>query len=222
MMMKIKRSLPMKTYTKLTLLAVILFTQGAWAKTEISEALQQIKTNEDNAKGNKKQYQENESIASKNIVEVTAAIKALREQKSQLITNTQNLDRNRAILEKMQQKLQEYTQGETQALKKEDAQIAQLKTTLSKLETNKKQHEENLATYQQKINDVNTEKADWDSQKQATVQIAKDLDSKEAKALSEREKWIAKRKGYHDEAVKWDKESEIAEQHRVKFDKLKD
>ena len=212
----------MKTYTMLTLLAVFLFTQGAWAKTDVNDALQQIKTNEDNAKGNKKQYQENESIASKNIVEVTAAIKALREQKTQLTANTLNLDKNRAILEKMQQKLQEYTQGETQDLKKEDAQITQLKATLTKLEANKKQHEENLATYQQKINDVNTEKADWDSQKQGIVQIAKDLDSKEAKALTEREKWIAKRKGYHEESAKWEKESEIAEQHRVKFEKLKD
>ena len=39
--------------------------------------------------------------------------------------------------------------------------------------------------------------------------------------MAEREKWIEKRKGYRTEGAKWQKESDLAEQHRVKFDKLK-
>jgi len=49
----------------------------------------------------------------------------------------------------------------------------------------------------------------------------KELDSKETVASTEREKWMQKRKGYQTEATKWDKESEIAEQNRIKYDKLK-
>jgi hypothetical protein len=40
--------------------------------------------------------------------------------------------------------------------------------------------------------------------------------------MSEREKWIKKRQGYREEAAKWSKESQIAEQNRVKFDRLND
>ena len=53
------------------------------------------------------------------------------------------------------------------------------------------------------------------------MQIQKEIDGKETKALAEREKWIEKRKGYRGEQAKWEKESEVAEQQRVKFDKLK-
>lgn len=205
-----------------TLVALLMCSLNVHAgKTDVTGALQQLKSNEDNAKSNKKQYEENESIASKNVAEVTAAIKQLREQKGQLISNSQNLDKNRAILEKMKMKLTEYTREETMQLKKEEAEMTQLRAMLTRLEANKKQRDENLAAYQQKMTEVDTEKADWDAQKQAIVQIQTELSNKETKALTEREKWMNRRKGYHDEAARWEKESELAEQHREKFDKLK-
>lgn len=211
----------MKPLSFVIVISVLLLALNADAKTDVSGSLQQLKSNEDNAKSNKKQYEENADIASKNIVEVTAAIKQLRDQKNQLSGNAQNLEKNRAILDKMKEKLQDYSKDETAQLKKEDMEISALRATLTKLETNKKQHEENLETYKQKIADVEKEKADWDAQKQAFVAIQKELDSKEAKAMAEREKWLDKRKGYRGEASKWEKESEVAEQNRVKFDKLK-
>lgn len=205
----------------IAILPVLIWAFSAEAKTDVTGALEQVKANEVNAKSNKKQYEENVDIASKNIAEVTTAIKQLHDQKIQLVSNAQNLEKNRAIVEKMKEKLAEHSKEETALLKKEDAQIAQLKVTLEKLEANKKQREDNIVAYQQKIADVDKEKAEWDSQKQTFVQIQKELDTKEATAVTEREKWLQKRKGYQTEATKWEKESEVAEQNRVKFDKLK-
>jgi chromosome segregation ATPase len=207
----------MKTFIYIIALVIGVSAQ---AKTDVSGSLDQIKQNEENSKFNKKQYSDNVEIASKNIAEVSAAIKQLREQKAQLISNAQNLEKNRAIVDKMKEKLAEHSKDEAAALKKEETQIAQLKATLDKLEANKKQREENIAAYSQKIDDVNKEKADWDSQKQAFQAIQKELDSKESTATQEREKWMAKRKGYQDETTKWEKESEIAEQNRIKFQRL--
>ncbi len=65
------------------LLTVSLASATAFAKTDVPAALQQLKTNETNAKSNFKQYEDNAEIASKNIVEVTTAIKSLRDQKAQ-------------------------------------------------------------------------------------------------------------------------------------------
>ena len=199
-------------------IALLLGTPLAMAKTDVKASMQQLKTNEQNAKANKKQYDENDSIASKNIVEVTAAIKQLREQKGKLVGNSQNLEKNRAILDKMKQKLQEFSSDESTQLKKEAGEIASLRATLEKLEQNKKQRLDNIETYQQKIADVEKERANWVEQNKAFSQIQKELDTKESKALTEREKWIEKRKGYREESTKWEKESELAEQTRVKME----
>lgn len=199
-------------------LALVSF--AAFAKTDVKAGIETLKTNEANAKANQKQYEENSEVASKNIVEVTAAIKTLREQRTQLNGNAQNLEKNRAILAKMEEKLKEFAKGEETEMKREAAQIVQLQAALDKLTANQKTRQSNLETYQQKLAEVEKEKADWDSQKQAFVAIQKEIDGKETKALAEREKWLEKRKGYRGEADKWKKESEIAENHRVKFDKL--
>ena len=211
----------MKTTKLITLIAAgLLIAAQASARTDVKGALTQLKTNEDNAKANKKQYDDNAEIASKNIVEVTAAIKALREQKAGLAGNAQNLQKNLAVLDKMKERLQTFSAEEQAAMKKEDQQINQLKAALEKLEANKLKREQNVEAYSQKITEVENEKQDWAAQKEAFASIQKELDTKETKALAEREKWIEKRKGYRTEGAKWDKEAQVAEQQRVKYSKL--
>ena len=58
---------------------------------------------------------------------MTAAIKSLRDQKVQLTNSASNLNKNLAILEKMKERLQTFNKEEQAAMKKEEAQIAQLK-----------------------------------------------------------------------------------------------
>lgn len=212
----------MKKATITTLITLAAVSMSASAKTDVTGTLGQLKTNEQNAKSNHKQYEDNADISSKNIVEVTAAIKALRDQKAQLTSSAANLNKNLAILEKMKERLQTFSKEEQTAMKKEDTEIAQLKNQLEKLEANKAKREQNISSYSEKITEVDNEKADWQEQHQAFASIQKELDSKENKAMTEREKWIEKRKGYRGESAKWEKESQVAEQSRVKFDKLKD
>ncbi len=212
----------MRTLTYTALIPLLALSFSVSAKTDVKGALEQLKTNEQNAKSNEKQYNENAEISSKNIVEVTAAIKQLRDQKNSLNGNALNLQKNLAILDKMKERLQQFSKEESASMGKEDKQIAALKATLEKLEANKAKREQNIETYAQKITEVEKEKADWQEQHQAFASIQKELNAKEQKALAEREKWIEKRKGYRGEAAKWDKESQVAEQARVKFDRLKD
>ncbi len=212
----------MKTVYATALIVIFAVSTSAHAKTDVKAAMTQLKTNEENAKANKKQYEENADIAGKNIVEVTTAIKQLREQKAGLSGNSQNLQKNLAVLDKMKERLNEFSKEEAVQMKKEEAQIAQLRMALDKLEANKTKRAQNIEAYTQKIADVEKEKQDWAQQREAFAGIKKELDSKETKALSEREKWIEKRKGYRAEADKWGKESQVAEQQRVKTEKLKD
>ena len=98
--------------------------------------------------------------------------------------------------------------------------MAQLKALMDKLEANKVLREKNIASYDQKINEIEMEKANWDQQKNEMVAIHKEIDSKEKIALSEREKWVGKYKGYSEETKKWDRQAASAEETRVKFEQL--
>jgi len=219
MMKNIKKGLFMK---KLILVPVLIVGSAAFAKTDVAATLQQLKTNEENAKSNLKQYEVNAEISSKNITEVSEALKQIRAQRTQLVSNAQNLDKNRATLDKMKLKLQEFKKDEQAQLAKEDAQIMQLRKVLEVLEANKAKREQNMTTYDQKISEVEREKMDWDSQKGVFTTLQAELDKKEKTALAERERWVERRNGYKMEADKWGKEAKVAEETRVKFDKLKD
>ena len=130
-----------RTFMGLGIVPLLFLGFNSAAKTDVPGALEQIKVNEHNAKSNKKQYEENSDIAAKNIVEVSAAIKQLREQKVQLVSNAQNLEKNRAVLDKMREKLQLHGKEEAVQIAKETAQIAVLKATLDRLEGNIKQRQ---------------------------------------------------------------------------------
>lgn len=213
----------MKNLVKtIPMMTVALMTVSAHAKTDVAGTVQQLKTNEENAKANHKQYQANTEISTKNIGEVNEALKQIRNQRTQLTSNAQNLEKNRAVLEKMKLKLQEFKNDEAAQMKREDTQIAQLRKTLEVLEANKAKREQNMTTYDEKIAEVEKEKADWDGQKAVFTTLNQELDKKEKTALAERQRWIEKRDGYKAEADKWSKEAKVAEETRVKFDKLKD
>lgn len=213
----------MKNLVKtIPMMTVALITVSAHAKTDVAGTVQQLKTNEENAKANHKQYQANTEISTKNIGEVNEALKQIRTQRTQLTSNAQNLEKNRAVLEKMKLKLQEFKNDEAAQMKREDTQIAQLRKTLEVLEANKAKREQNMTTYDEKIAEVEKEKADWDGQKAVFTTLNQELDKKEKTALAERQRWIEKHDGYKAEADKWSKEAKLAEETRVKFDKLKD
>src|SRR5262245_43697904 len=100
--------LKISTLAGLGLTLGLATSSAAFGKTDVDGAIDQLKTNEENAKANKKQYQENVDIVTKNINEVAAAIKTLHDQKTQLVSNSQNLEKNRAAVEKMKAKLAEH------------------------------------------------------------------------------------------------------------------
>ena len=97
-----------------------------------------------------------------------------------------------------------------------------MREVLNKLEANKKQREDNMALYDQKIKDAETEKATWADAQKSMAQMNADLDKKEKEAMTEREKWLGKKQAYHDEALKWGKQNQADDQAYTKFKKLQD
>ncbi len=201
---------------------VFLLAQTAQGRTDVQAGLEQLQENATNSKSNYDQYKENMEISSGNVVETTQAIKDLRDQRKQLTMNQSNIEKNKMALDKMKAKLVGHKTTEAEKLKKEEAQIAEVRVVLDKLEANKRQREMNLAAYESKIQEIDKEKTEWDSQRKAAGELTKDLSTKETEVLAEREKWIEKKKGYRGEAMKWYKQAQNAEQTQAKFKKIKD
>lgn len=209
---------------KIKILAGLLvgFVNTAHARTDVEASLEQLKTNTDNSKANYEQYKGNMETSSANVVETTKAIKELRDQRKQLTLNQSNIEKNKAALEKMKLKLTGHKIAEQEKLKKEEVQLGEVRALLEKLEANKRQREMNLAAYEAKIQELDKEKVEWDSQRQAAAELGKEIDMKEKEVLADREKWIEKKKGYRSEALKWYKQAQVAEQTQAKFKRLQD
>ncbi|MGE0764268.1 MAG: hypothetical protein AB7N80_13380 [Bdellovibrionales bacterium] len=218
----INKGTRMMGMTRLVAVIALCSAAIAEARTDVKASMEQLKENTENSKNNYEQYKNNMEISSNNVVETTKAIKELRDQRKQLAANQTNIEKNKASIEKMKQKLAGHKVTELEKMKKEEAQIAEVRAVLEKLEANKRQREMNLTAYDTKIQELEKEKAEWDSQRQAAGELSRELDLKEKEVLAEREKWIEKKKGYRSEALKWHKQAQVAEQTETKFKRLQD
>lgn len=207
---------------KALVLFALLAAGIAHAATDVVSSVAKLKTNEENAKENLKQYQANAEIASKNVKEADAAIAQLRDQKKKLINSGGNVEKNRLALEQVQKRIEGYRNQEAEAMKKEDAHIAKLKEMVSKLETNKVQREKNIAEYDAKIAEIDRERKNWQNSQNEVAALKKEIEDKEARAVAERDKWNSKKKEYQTEATKWEKQARHATETRAKVERLQD
>ena len=120
----------------------------------------------------------------------------------------------------MKSQIQGFKEEEGQKIKSDEAQIAEVKALLEKLEESKRKRELNIAAYAQKMIEIEKEKSDWDKQRAAMTQLKTELELKEQEALAEQKKWDEKKKSYSAETDKWQKASRSAEQIQAKYKRL--
>lgn len=208
----------LETALTLTLILVPAFT---FANPDVEEKMQKLKTNIENSRSNEKQYRRNHETSSKNIDEINKALDALREQRVDLRLDSKNVEKNKQALEQMKQKVLGYKKEEADKLAKEEARIKEVRALLNELETLKMGREQNMTLYDQKIADIEKEKADWDVQIKTAVEIEKEINRREQDMLNERKKWTQKKDAYKLEADKWAKQASDAEVTYKKYNDLK-
>lgn len=208
--------------TKLLVLALTVATSTAAAKTDTTAQIDKLKTNAENSEANYNQYKSNLDIVNKNINQADMALKDVKKMNTQLIQNTKNVDKNKLALVKLEQDLNGLKAKEQAKIKSEEAQIAEVKKMLEKLEANKKQREMNLVTYDQKIEEVKKEQAEWGNQVAQMASLQKQLSDKEKKAGEEKAAWSAKRKDYESEATKWQAQAQNSRETYSKYKRLDD
>lgn len=199
--------------------AICLSTQAHGKSVE--SQVEQLKANSENAESNFKQYQENHEIAKSNVETTQKAIQDLDTQRAQLQKNVQNIDGNKAALQKMREHVVGLQTKEREAAKTDETRIEEVKALLTRLEASKRGHETNIATYENKLAEMDQEKAGWDQQKSAVADLTAAIDTKKTEAVTAQKTWKEKAKTYGEQITRWKSESEKASKQYREVSSLK-
>ncbi|MBC7742836.1 MAG: hypothetical protein H7061_11615 [Bdellovibrionaceae bacterium] len=203
--MKLKRNTILTTILAAILLAT--FVADAEPMTA-SQGLDKIKSNLENAKANKKEYDRNLDIVSKNVSEVNKAKSTVQKQKEtvsgEIVKNNDSL--KKVLLQ--ERDINQLIVQEKEKLQAETKQAEQLEQLLNQVKQNQARREAIIADYQNQLGLVSTEKKSWkDRETELRAQESKTIQGIRTLA-SEETTWNNKKKGYEGEAKRWSAESE--------------
>ncbi len=193
-----------------TILSALIFA-SMMAKAEsmtATQGLDKIKTNLENSKSNKKEYDRNLDIVSKNVSEVTKAKTTVQKQKE---TVSGEIVKNNDSLKKVlvqERDINQLIAQEKANLQAEAKQAEQLEQMLNQVKQNQAKRETIIADYQSQLNMTSAEKKAWkDREAELRAQESKTIQSIRTLA-SEESTWLNKKKGYEGEAKRWASESD--------------
>ena len=173
-----------------------------------NKGLDKIKTNLDNSKANKSEYDRNLTIVSKNVDEVVKAKTTVQKQKE---TVSGEIVKNNDSLKKVLLQEREISQLLAQEKEKqltEAKQVEQLEKTLAQVRQNQLKREQVIADYQSQLKLTGDEKKTWkDREGELRAQESKTIQSIRTLA-SEEVTWNNKKKGYEGESKRWASESD--------------
>ena len=202
--------------------AAILCASTVIAKTDISEKIQQLKTNSENSKVNLKQYEEGIKTVNANLVEIEKAIQEIERQKQDLSKQQGESKRGKAGIDTVKAQIKKLSDTERERLKIEEKQIEEIKQALAKTEAATLKRRENIAIYEEKSKKLEVEFATWSERDQSIVELEQALGTKETQARSDNKRLIEKKGQYEEEIVKWKKQVRVSEREYRNFSKLGD
>ncbi|MEQ1723728.1 MAG: hypothetical protein ABL930_11170, partial [Pseudobdellovibrio sp.] len=146
----------------LTLLTLTLFTLHLNAEPlSASKGLEKIKTNLENAKKNKSEYDKNLELVKSNVVEVQKAKESTLAQKkmvnSEIAKNNESLKK----IQNQERDITAYIAKEGDKIKVENKQIEQLQNLMTQIKKNQEQRNAIIADYQTQLNAANNHKKAW-------------------------------------------------------------
>lgn len=199
----------MKTKKILTMTLVLIAAQLATAEPyKAADGLDKIKTNVENSKLNKSEYDKNLNTVNGNIAEINKAKSTVLKQKEnvsgEIVQNNESL--KKVILQ--EREINQLIMTEKEKLSVESKQLAQLELFIAQIKKNQEQRNALIADYQSQLNVNQDEKKSWKgretelrAQEGKTIQALRGLASDETN-------WKNKQKGYEIEVKRWSAESE--------------
>jgi len=175
---------------------------------QVQQGLDKIKTNFENSKANKNEYDKNLNIVNNNITEISKAKAAVIKQKNDVSTE---IVKNNESLKKVmvqEKEIQAYIKAEEEKVAVESKQVEQLEGLIAQIKKNQEQRAAIIANYQDQLKTASDEKLAWKSregelrtQEGETIKVIRGVASEEAN-------WANRKKGYEIEVKRWSAEAE--------------
>jgi chromosome segregation ATPase len=208
-------------FNVLTIFVCIVGFAGALRAESVDSRMERLKLNADNSEANHKAYAENSEIAKANVATAEQALKDLEAQRAQLLKNVDNIDGNKAALQKMRDHVVDLQKRERESLREDDKRLAELQDLVRRLQAAKKAREVNVDTYDKKLAEMDQEKSGWDQQKSAVAELTQALEAKKTEAEQAKKTWESKGKTYAEQAARWRSEADKSSRQYRELSSLK-
>lgn len=196
---------------------VTIIASGAWAADEqpyqAQQGLDKIKSNYENSKSNKSEYEKNLNIVVNNLSEISKAKTSAIKQKSDV---SQEILKNNDALKKVllqEKEIQQSIKQEEDKYAAETKQIEQLEQVINQIKKNQEQRMAVIANYQEQLKSTQEEKISWKAregelrtQENETIKTIRGIASEEAS-------WQNRKKGYEIEVKRWS--AEVDKQQKI-------
>ena len=198
----------MKNLFFATLVSTTLASLAFAEPYQVQQGLDKIKTNFENSKANKNEYDKNLNIVNSNISEISKAKASVIKQKNDVGTEiVKNNDSLKKVL--LQEKeIQAYIKAEEEKVTAESKQAEQLESLITQIKKNQAERAAIIANYQEQLKTATEEKVVWKAregelrtQEGETIKVIRGVASEEAS-------WTNRKKGYEIEVKRWSAEAE--------------
>lgn len=203
--------------------AALLATTVLNAETyKTADGLDKIKSNLENSKLNKGEYDKNLSTVNANLGEINKAKNFVSQQKDavsgEILKNNDSL--KKVITQ--EKEIQQLIASEKEKLETENRQLQQLEKLTAQIKQNQEKRSAIIADYQNQLNTNQEEKKAWKGREtELRAQEGKTIQSLRGLA-SEENTWRNKQKGYEIEVKRWSAESEKQQKIYDTYQGLKD
>lgn len=187
---------------------------------EIHERMDQLKANMENSEFNFEQYSKNLDIVTENLKGLDQAKNKLTKMRRQVEENTKHAAMNNSDLDLQAKSVHALIQKEQTMIESESHFIELLRAKIDFLQTNQKKRTENISGYKKRLQEIASEKIEWDDQRKNAEQILTQISFKENQLNEERKAWASKEADYHSEVSKWAQESSLTKTEYKKYRKL--
>ncbi len=220
----LKQQVTQNTLKLMTVGSLVLFAATTLrAETyKTADGLDKIKSNLENSKLNKTEYDKNLSTVNANIGEITKAKNFISQQKDavsgEILKNNESL--KKVITQ--EKEIQQLIAAEKEKLETENRQLQQLEKLTAQIKQNQEKRNAIIADYQNQLNTNQEEKKAWKGREtELRAQEGKTIQSLRGLA-SEETNWKNKQKGYEIEVKRWSAESEKQQKIFDTYQGLKD
>lgn len=175
---------------------------------QVQQGLDKIKTNYENSKANKNEYDKNLNIVNNNVAEISKAKNAAIQQKNAV--SNEVLKNNESLKKVMIQEkdIQQHIKIEEDKIAAESKQIEQLQNLIEQIKKNQEQRRAVIANYNDQLKSTVDEKTAWKN-REAELRAQEGETIKAIRTVAAEEStWLNRKKGYEIEVKRWTAEAD--------------